>query len=319
MSYNGSGTFVINSTGQPVVSGTVISSTAFNALTADLGTGLSTALTKDGQTTATARIPFAQGISSTLVTDASSTTTGSIITAGGVGVAKALYVGTTSNFAGASTFGSTITYGGITLTGAVTGTGKMVLDTTPTLVTPILGVATATSINKLTVTAPATSATLTIADGASLVTSGAYSLTLTSTAATNVTLPTTGTLATLAGSEALTNKTLTNPTVTNYVETVVAIGNSGTSQTLSLTNGTVQTVTMTGNCTFTMPTATAGKSFILICTQDATGSRTAVFTSVKFPGGTAPTLTTTATTGVDILTFVANGTSWFGTAAQAFA
>jgi len=100
---------------------------------------------------------------------------------------------------------------------------------------------------------------------------------------------------------------------------VVAIGNSGTTQTLSLTSGTVQTVTMTGNCTFTMPTATAGKSFILICTQDGTGSRTATFTSVKFPGGTAPTLTTTATTGVDILTFVANGTSWFGTYAQAFA
>jgi hypothetical protein len=123
----------------------------------------------------------------------------------------------------------------------------------------------------------------------------------------------------LSTSPALTTPTLTNPTVTNYVETVVAIGNSGTSQTLSLTNGTVQTVTMTGNCTFTMPTATAGKSFILICTQDGTGSRTAVFTSVKFPGGTAPTLTTTATTGVDILTFVSNGTSWFGTYAQAFA
>ena len=121
------------------------------------------------------------------------------------------------------------------------------------------------------------------------------------------------------GTETLTNKTLTNPTVTNYVETLVAIGNSGTTQTLSLTSGTVQTVTMTGNCTFTMPTATAGKSFILICTQDATGSRTATFTSVKFPSGTAPTLTTTATTGVDILTFVANGTSWFGTYAQAFA
>lgn len=56
MSYNGSGTFNINSAGQPVVSGTVISSTAFNALTADLATGLTTALTKDGQTTPTANI-----------------------------------------------------------------------------------------------------------------------------------------------------------------------------------------------------------------------------------------------------------------------
>jgi hypothetical protein len=58
MSYNGSGTFQINSTGQPVVTGTTISSTAFNALTADLATGLSTALTKDGQTTPTANIPL---------------------------------------------------------------------------------------------------------------------------------------------------------------------------------------------------------------------------------------------------------------------
>ena len=119
--------------------------------------------------------------------------------------------------------------------------------------------------------------------------------------------------------QTLTAKTLTNPTVTNYVESVVAIGNSSTSQTLSLTNGTVQTVTMTGNCTFTMPTATAGKSFILIAVQDGTGSRTATFTSVKWAGGTAPTLTTTATTGRDILTFVADGTNWYGTYAQAFA
>ena len=103
MSYNGSGTFNINSAGQPVVTGTVISSTAFNALTADLGTGLSTAITKDGQTVATARIPFAAGINSSLVTDATNTTTGSIITAGGVGIAKAVFVGTTLNVAGAST------------------------------------------------------------------------------------------------------------------------------------------------------------------------------------------------------------------------
>lgn len=58
MSYNGSGTFVINTTGQPVVDGTVISASVFNSLTADLGTGLTTAITKDGQTTPTANIPM---------------------------------------------------------------------------------------------------------------------------------------------------------------------------------------------------------------------------------------------------------------------
>jgi hypothetical protein len=58
MAYNGSGTFVINTAGQPVVPNTVISATAFNALTADLANGLSTCITKDGQTTPTANIPM---------------------------------------------------------------------------------------------------------------------------------------------------------------------------------------------------------------------------------------------------------------------
>lgn len=308
MSYNGSGTFQINTSGQPVVTGTVISSSAFNALTADLATGLSTAITKDGQTATTVRIPFAQGINSSLTTDTTSGSTGSIYTAGGIGITKALFVGTT------------LTYGGVTLSASVTGTGKMVLDNTPTLITPVLGVATATSINKVAFTAPATAATLTIADGATLATSGAYSLTLTATAATNVTFPTTGTLATLAGSEEFTNKTLTNPTVTNYVETLQAVGTVGASSTLALTNGTVLTATLTAStpCTFTMPTATAGKSFILILTQASSGMTTATFTGVKWPGGTAPTITATAS-AVDIISFVANGSVWYGNAAQAFA
>ena len=120
MSYNGSGTFNINSTGQPVVTGTAISSTVFNAFTADIGTGLSTALTKDGQTVATARIPFAAGINSSLATDATSTTTGSIITAGGVGVAKALFVGTTANIAGTTTLAG-VTATSITDSGLTSG------------------------------------------------------------------------------------------------------------------------------------------------------------------------------------------------------
>ena len=133
ISYNGSGTFNINTAGQPVVTGTVISSTAFNALTSDLGTGLSTAITKDGQTTATARIPFAAGINSSLVTDATSTTTGSIITAGGVGIAKALFVGTTANIAGTTTLAgvtaTSITDSGLT-SGRVTyaGTAGLLKD-----------------------------------------------------------------------------------------------------------------------------------------------------------------------------------------------
>ncbi len=145
MSFNGSGAFTINSAGQPVVTGTTISSTVFNALTADLATGLSTCITRDGQSATTARIPFANGISSTLTTDATSTTTGSILTAGGISAQKALWIGGLANIAGAATLQSTLavtgattlsaalTYGGVALSNAVTGTGNMVLSASPTL------------------------------------------------------------------------------------------------------------------------------------------------------------------------------------------
>jgi len=49
-----------------------------------------------------------------------------------------------------------------------TGTGSVVFATSPSLTTPTLGVASATSINKVTLTTPATGSTLTIADGKTL-------------------------------------------------------------------------------------------------------------------------------------------------------
>jgi hypothetical protein len=61
-------------------------------------------------------------------------------------------------------------------TGAKTGSGAMVGATSPTLVTPILGVAAATSINKVALTAPATGSTITIADGKTLTCSNTLNL-----------------------------------------------------------------------------------------------------------------------------------------------
>jgi len=108
-----------------------------------------------------------------------------------------------------------------------------------------------------------------------------------------------------------TNAALTNPTVTNYIETPYT-ANSSTAITLALTNGTVQIITLTGNATITMPTATAGKSFILLLKQDGTGSRTVTWSTVKWPAGTAPTITSTASKQ-DIFSFFADGTNWYGT------
>ena len=72
------------------------------------------------------------------------------------------------------------------------------VDNTPTLITPVLGVATATSINKMAITAPATSSTLAVADGKTFTAS--KTLTLTGTDSTTMTFPTTS--ATIARTDA---------------------------------------------------------------------------------------------------------------------
>lgn len=97
----------------------------------------------------------------------------------------------------------------------------------------------------------------------------------------------------------------------DYSEGVVT-ANTGTAYTIALTNGTVQVLTLTGNCTFTFPTATAGQSFILLLRQDGTGSRTVTWpASVRWPGGTAPTITSTASR-TDKYVFTADGSVWLG-------
>ena len=74
-----------------------------------------------------------------------------------------------------------------------TGSGALVFATSPTLVTPVLGIASATSVNKIALTTPATGATLTIADGKTLTASN--TLTFTGTDASSVAFGTGGTVA----------------------------------------------------------------------------------------------------------------------------
>jgi len=117
---------------------------------------------------------------------------------------------------------------------------------------------------------------------------------------------------TLTGTQTLTNKTVEAGTFTNGYTEEVATANTSTAYTIDLANGSVQILTLTGNCTFTFPTATAGRSFILILKQDGTGSRTATWpAAVKWPAGTAPTITSTASKA-DKYVFTADGTNWIG-------
>ena len=183
--------------------GQTTASTAFNALspitsTGDLiiGNGTNSAtrlaigsngyvLTSNGTTASWATLP-------TNVSSFSAGTTGftpNTATTGAVTLSGTLNIA--NGGTGITSFGTGVQ---TALGQNVTGSGGIVLATSPTLVTPTLGVASATSINKVTITTPATGSTLTLADGSTLATSGAFSLTLTTTATTNVTLPTSGTL-----------------------------------------------------------------------------------------------------------------------------
>jgi hypothetical protein len=72
--------------------------------------------------------------------------------------------------------GNSLSINGVAAT-ANTGTGAVVRETSPTLVTPILGVAAATTVNKVALTAPATGSTLTIADGQTLTVNGSATIT----------------------------------------------------------------------------------------------------------------------------------------------
>ena len=117
---------------------------------------------------------------------------------------------------------------------------------------------------------------------------------------------------TTTGTQTLTNKTIEAGVFTNGYTEETFSANTGTSYTIDLANGSVQILTLTGNCTFTFPAATAGRSFTLVLTQDGTGSRTATWpAAVKWPSATAPTITSTASRA-DKYIFTANGSSWLG-------
>ena len=69
----------------------------------------------------------------------------------------------------------------------------------------------------------------------------------------------------------------------------------GSTITFDLNAANTHTVTLGGNRTLALSNVDAGQKFIIRLVQDGTGSRTVTwFSTIKWPGGTTPTLTTTA-------------------------
>lgn len=96
--------------------------------------------------------------------------------------------------------------------------------------------------------------------------------------------------------------------------------------TFDIENGNAFEVTLTENITsITISNPSDSGTyceFIIKFKQDSTGSWTVTWpAAVKWVGGTAPTITTTATTGVDIVALKTwdAGTTWYGDYSQAYA
>lgn len=177
-----------------------------------------------------------------------------------------------------------------------TGTGALVFANTPTLVTPVLGVAAATSINKVAITAPATSATLTIADGATLTASASATVSGTNTGDQTITLTGDVTGSGAASFAAtIANDAVTYAKIQNVSATARILGrnSSGAGDIEELDASTVKTMLSLGNVENTALSTWAGSTNITTLGTIATGVWSGTEISIA-KGGTGLTALGTA-------------------------
>lgn len=184
-----------------------------------------------------------------------------------------------------------------------TGTGLAVFNTSPTLVTPILGTPTSGTLTNCT--------GLPVSTGVSG---------LGANVSTFLATPSSANLASALTDETGTGLNVFNadPTIdganfTGHAQTAPVAGSStGGVLTLDMVDSNVFTSTLTENVTtLTLSNPAQGQTVNILFTQDATGSRTMAWpASFKWPGGTAGVLSTNAS-AVDLLVISYVGTDWY--------
>ena len=188
--------------------------------------------------------------------------------------------------------GNSFSINGTAIT-AVTGTGSVVLTTSPALTTPSLGVATATSINGLTITSSTGTFTLTNAKTLAVT----NTLTLSGTDSTTMTFP--STTATIARTDAAQTFTGTQTYSNAVIYTNNAIAASGNAATVpvtarlnTVTNNSAATLTIT----MTTTSAVDGQLTMVRILDSSAAAQTITWVNTENSTVTAPTTSNGSTT-----------------------
>ncbi len=95
-----------------------------------------------------------------------------------------------------------------------------------------------------------------------------------------------------------------NITISKGLKTPIKTNTDGTTITFDMDESNLHTVVLGGSRTLALSNTDAGQRFIIRLEQDGTGSRTVTwFSTIKWVGGSAPTLTTTASK-TDVFGFI---------------
>ena len=185
---------------------------------------------------------------------------------------------------------------------ASTGTGSVVLATSPTLVTPVLGVATATTVNRVTLTAPATGSTLTIADGKVLTANN--TLTLTGVDGSTVSLGSGGTVLYNGGALG----TPSSATLTNATGLPISTGISGLAANIATFLGTPSSANLASALTDKTGTGVTVFANTPVLVTPVLGAATAASIGLAQGLHGSATITTAATTADQVAIAVSSTT-----------
>ena len=289
---NGFAGTVANPTTTPAITLT----TTITGILKGNGTSISAAIADtDYLTPGTAASTYATLGANSNITSLSGLTTPLSASQGGTGVAN--NNASTITITGAYALGLTLsaatsltlpTSGTVTALGnTTTGSGSIVLATSPTLVTPLLGTPTSGTLTNCT--------GLPIATGVSGLGSNVATFLATPSSANLASALTdeTGSGSAVFGTSPTITKPTLNATIAGSASPTVNVGGTTT---CDLSAANIQHIVMgAGNTTIALSNVAVGQLFMIDITQDAVGSRTVTwFSTIRWAGGSAPTLTTTA-------------------------